>query len=199
MSDELFKDWYNRGYLPHYDHYGVMQSITFRLSDSLPYEKVSELNEELKKIPVDQQDTVRRTRIEGWLDAGYGNCALKYPDMARVMLNSLLRFDGKKYRLIAWCIMPNHVHVLIEPLISLSKILQSWKSYTGKWAVANGFSIGSPLSHKFWMPGYWDRYIRGEKHFKAVVEYIHNNPTKAKLCRHATNWQWSSAKAFIED
>jgi REP element-mobilizing transposase RayT len=104
--------------------------------------------------------------------------------MAQVMYNALKYHDGDKYNLLAWSIMPNHVHVLIQTKSSLSKIIQSWKSFTGKWALANNekYDLGIPKDAKgFWMSEYWDRFIRDEQHFNNVVKYILENAQKAKL------------------
>jgi hypothetical protein len=54
-----------------------------------------------------------------------------------------------------------------------------------------GTAAKSPL----WHPEYWDRYIRNEKHFDDVVDYIHMNPVKAGFCRKPADWKWSSAYA----
>ena len=74
------------------------------------------------------------------------------------------------------------------------KIVQSWKSYTGRWVLAHNAELGlgvpgSSPGKAFWMREYWDRYIRDKKHYEAVVDYIHNNPVKAGLCTTATNWR----------
>jgi type I restriction enzyme R subunit/putative DNA methylase len=188
--------WRSRGYLPHFETREKMQSITFRLADSLPQSKLDELRQELTVLPHEKQVFERRKRIETWLDAGMGCCALRHPAVAQVVQDTLLRFDGERYRLIAWCIMPNHVHVLIRPETELSRIVQSWKSYTGRWALERNAELGLGVPGKaFWMREYWDRFIRDEKHFAAVVEYIHNNPVKAELCSTAEEWQWSSLGA----
>src|SRR5262249_8572142 len=93
--------------------------------------------------------------------------------------------------------MPNHVHVLIKPRASLPKIVQSWKSYTGRWAIARNAELGLGVPGRaFWMRDYWDRYIRDERHFQRVVDYIHWNPVKAGLCRESHDWPWSSANAL---
>jgi REP element-mobilizing transposase RayT len=110
------------------------------------------------------------------------------------MQETLQKFDGERYRLIAWCIMPNHVHVLIEPLVSLPRIVQSWKSFTGRWALLHNAELGLGVpGHAFWMWDYWDRYIRNEKHLQAVIDYIHENPVAAGLCDSTVEWPWSSA------
>ncbi|MCW8127684.1 REP-associated tyrosine transposase [Microbulbifer halophilus] len=108
----------------------------------------------------------------------------------------MLKFDGIRYLLIAWCIMPNHVHLLLDPKESLAKIVQSWKSYTGRWALRMNaeLELDAPRE-KFWMRDYWDRYIRDQEHFERVVDYIHKNPVKAGLCSRPEDWHWSSAWA----
>ena len=73
------KGWYSRGYLPHFDSIYAVQSITFRLADSLPQEKLRQLEKALKHRPTSVQDRQRRQKIEEWLDAGMGCCALKHP------------------------------------------------------------------------------------------------------------------------
>jgi putative transposase len=189
------KGWYSRGYLPHFDAGQISQSIKFRLADALPQDKLDQLAQELVVMPGSTQATERRRKIEQWMDAGMGCCALRHPQVAALMQETLQKFDGERYRLIAWCIMPNHVHVLIEPLVSLPRIVQSWKSFTGRWALSHSaeLGLGAP-SHAFWMRDYWDRYIRDERHLLAVIDYIHENPVSAGLCASALDWPWSSAR-----
>ncbi len=197
--------WFTGKYLPHYDDLGIVQFITFRLCDSLPVNKLEELKDELQFLQEDKRDLFKRKQIEDWIDAGYGCCALAQPDMAEIMEDTLLYFDGNRYNLVCWCIMPNHVHVMISVRYNLSKIVQSWKSYTARraweflpeeWLPGNNLRSGdrSSQSRRFWMPDYWDRYIRDENHFSRAVDYIHNNPVKAGLCDKADDWVWSSAR-----
>src|SRR5688572_23861082 len=192
------REWYSRGYLPHRDKVHLLQAITFRLADSLPQNKLRQLEEELKHLAEDKREVHRRKQIERWLDAGMGCGALGHPEVARYVQDSLLCFDSKRYRLIAWCIMPNHVHVLIEALAPLASIVQGWKSFTARWILArNGqLDLRIPAPHRLWMREYWDRYMRDEKHLRNVVDYIHQNPVKAGLCVHAAEWPWSSAGKF---
>ena len=90
------------------------------------------------------------------------------------MQETLKKFDSARYRLIAWCVMPNHVHVLIDPSESLAKIVQSWKSYTGRWILARDAELGLGVPGKeCWMREYWDRYIRDEHHLGPGNHYIH--------------------------
>jgi len=189
------RGWYSRGYLPHRDDTHLIQSVTYRLADSLPQTKLAELQKEMKHLPEKQREVERRKRIEEWLDAGMGCCALAHPDVALYVQNSFLHFHGERYHLHAWCIMPNHVHVLIEPLVNLASIVQGWKSYTARWILGKNeqFALKIPRSNQLWMREYWDRYIRDARHYQRAVEYIHQNPVKAKLCDAAEAWPWSSA------
>jgi putative DNA methylase len=138
-------------------------------------------------------DAAKRARLETYLNAGHGACYLRHPRIARLVENALLYFDGERYRMIAWVVMPNHVHTLIETFEGhpLHGILHSWKSYTAN--VANQI-LGR--TGRFWFPEYFDRYIRDERHFTRAVRYIHNNPVKAGLVDDAKDWPFSSARRF---
>ncbi|MDX9688204.1 REP-associated tyrosine transposase [Halopseudomonas formosensis] len=186
--------WYQARKLPHYDAPHVLQFITFRLADALPITKLRQIEAELRMLPAAEQEIQRRRKVEYWLDQGLGCCALARPELARVFRQGLLLHHGRRYRLMAWCIMPNHVHVLIECRYSLARIVQSWKSYSARWAVEHNERLGLGLQGgRVWMRGYWDRYIRDERHLTAAVHYIHSNPVTAGLVKRAEDWQWSSA------
>ena len=103
---------------------------------------------------------------------------------------NLWHHDGVKYRLLAWVIMPNHFHALIEIWqVPMSKILQSWKGYTSKEANKILGRIGT-----FWEEDYFDRKIRDEQHFWRVIRYIEGNPARSVLVKAAEDWPWSSAR-----
>ena len=197
QNDQIveYKGWYTRGYLPHYDTPYRLQFITYRLADSLPKKLLDSLEVELLHLPEDQRDPHRKKRIEEWLDSGIGCCALAHPAVASYVQNAWFHFHGERYRLHAWCIMPNHVHVLIEPLTNLATIVHGWKSFTARWALRNNtkLRLRIPSSNLFWMRDYWDRFIRDANHYGRVVQYIHENPVSAGLCSSADQWLWSSA------
>ena len=180
------KGWYSRGYLPHLDTPGLVQSITFRLADSLP-------NQVIERIlaATTDDDLERRRRIEEYLDAGQGACWLRRPDIAHIVEQALLHFDGARYRLLAWVIMPNHVHVLIETKrdYPLAKIVQSWKTFTARES-----NLLLQRSGRFWERDYFDRYMRDEAHLQAVIAYIENNPVSAGLVAKAEEWPFGSAR-----
>ena len=194
-EDASAPEWHSRGYLPHRDRAHLLQSITFRLADSLPQSELKQLEQKLLLLPEIRRDIEKRKGIERWLDAGMGCCALGNAEAAAYVQKSLLHFDGDRYRVLAWVIMPNHVHVLIDPAEPISKTIQGWKSFTARWLLAHNerLGLGIPDPHHVWMREYWDRFIRDHDHLRATIDYIHRNPVKAGLCREPGDWPWSSA------
>ena len=104
--------------------------------------------------------------------------------------DSLLKFDGSRYHLFSWVVMPNHVHCLMTRFeeYELSAILHSLKSFTAHEANKTLRREG-----QFWIEDYFDRYIRNAEHFEKTVKYIENNPVKAGLCLRPEDWPYSSA------
>ena len=188
------KEWHSRGYLPHFDHPGLVQSVTFRLADSLPAEKLAQWQAELE-IPAGArafgpQVIEYHRRIEEWLDRGHGSCALRDSRVASMVAGALLHFDGERYRLLAWVVMPNHVHVLIETLpgFPLGDVVHSWKSYSAKQANQILAQTG-----RFWQEEYFDRYIRDADHLREARRYIEQNPVEAGLAKTAEAWPFGSS------
>ncbi|MFA7230687.1 MAG: transposase [Victivallaceae bacterium] len=182
--------WHSRGYLPHFDNAVAIQHVTFHLADSLPESVLVRLAQEVRYLPLEKQDAERRKRLEAWIDAGHGSCIMREPPVARIVQNAFLFFDGQRYRLLAWVVMPNHVHVLFQPVNNwtVAKIVASWKKFTATKICSRG-EIKSPVWHR----EYWDRFIRDSRHYEQAVEYIHQNPVKAGLAAVAAEWPWSSA------
>jgi len=182
--------WHSRGYLPHFDGGELAQFITFRLHDALPGAVLARWKEELKHEKSGDIEAIMRRRVEAYLDQGHGNCYLKQPRLGAMVQNALLFHDEIKYRLSAWAIMPNHVHLLCTPAIghNLAEIMHSLKSYT-----ANEANKTLGREGRFWQKEYFDRYIRNARHFAKVVAYIENNPVKARLCEKVEDWPFSSA------
>jgi REP element-mobilizing transposase RayT len=186
--------WRSRGYLPHFDQPLLVQSLTFRLHDAVPKAVVegwkAELGWKENLSATDPREVKLRRLVSKYEDAGYGACWLRDDRVAAMVEATLLVFDGQRYRLIAWCVMPNHVHVLIETWEewSLGDIVHSWKSFTAHEA---NQILGR--SGEFWFREYFDRFIRDDRHFLNAVNYIENNPVKAGLVRAQDEWRWSSA------
>jgi REP element-mobilizing transposase RayT len=185
------KGWYSRGYLPHFDGGDVPRSVTFRLYDSLPQERLVEWRAELARLTKDRAEAEYRRRVEEYLDRGFGSGCLQEPEIGRLVEGALLFFDGERYRVHAWVVMPNHVHVLFTPLgqETLARILHPWKSYTS----THGNRILA-RSGELWQREYFDEYIRDDEHYRRVVEYIESNPVSAGLCRLPHEWPFSSAR-----
>jgi REP element-mobilizing transposase RayT len=184
------KQWLSRGYLPHFDLPNLVQSITFRLADSLPQTVLDKIARELVALSESERQMKRERRIAAYLDAGHGACWIKDPRVANLIENALLHFDGQRYRLLAWCVMPNHVHALVETKdgFPLSEIIHSWKSFT-----ANEANKILGRTGDFWQREYHDRFIRDDDHYRNMVVYIENNPVKAGLAKTAEVWRYSSA------
>ncbi len=182
--------WHSRGYLPHFDGTAIPQFITIHLADSIPQKVIKRWQEELKSLKYEQERILVQRRIEKYLDQGYGEAYLKHTSVATMVQGSLLKFDGTRYRLLAWVVMPNHVHSLMTRVdnCELKDILHSLKSYTAHEA--------NKMLHRrgqFWMEDYFDRYIRNQEHFRKTVQYIENNPVKAHRCKKPSDWPFSSA------
>ena len=195
--------WHSRGYLPHFDGAETVQHVTFHLADSLPKEVVDRLDEEIESLPVEKQDVARRKRVDTWIDAGHGSCVLQNPGIAEMVQTTLLYFDAQRYRLLAWVVMPNHVHVLFQPLNgwSVAKIVASWKKFTAR-KISDSFKSETGVSvevSQVWHREYWDRYIRDKSHFYQAMEYIHQNPVKAGLVDMPEGWPWSSVRGIIDE
>ncbi|MDR2689732.1 MAG: DUF1156 domain-containing protein, partial [Azoarcus sp.] len=186
---------YHRTHLPHFEAGEFPQHITLRLEDSLPVATLQAWDQELHAITSDtERQRERRQRIEAALDRGLGACWLRNPEVADLVARTLAYFDGTRYRLYAWVIMPNHVHVLVTPLhgYSLSSIVHSWKSFSAKEA---NTLLGR--SGTFWQGDYFDRFIRNAEHWERAISYIHENPVKAGLCATAVEWPWSSVSRSL--
>jgi REP element-mobilizing transposase RayT len=182
--------WYSRGYLPHFDKAGQVQSLTIRLGDAMPKVLLDRWRLELANQPPGEGDLEYRKRIDAYLDAGHGECWLGQPRVATMVQDALLYFDEDRYRLLSWCVMPNHVHFVLEPWERwpLAGVLQSMKSFTSKEANKLLQRRG-----RFWQREYHDRYIRDDEHYAKVVRYIEENPVKAGLVKNAEDWPWSRA------
>jgi putative transposase len=187
----MSKGIYTRGYLPHWDFAEGLQAVTFRLADSLPAALIKSWKVELAETPGDvTRDRELHRRIAHFEDVGHGACVLNRPDCANIVQAKLLDGHPTRYRLLAWCVMPNHVHVLFKPAAdsSLSGLLRSWKG-------ASAVEINRLLdrSGPLWQREYHDRYIRDLDHLYDCRAYIRNNPVKAGLCEKPEDWPFSSA------
>jgi leucyl-tRNA synthetase/REP element-mobilizing transposase RayT len=179
----------HRRNLPHWQQDGRSYFITYRLADSLPQEKLAALRQEretwLASHPEPRSEAQQTEyhelfsgRVEEWLDAGTGSCALQAQDLARIIADNLFHFDGERYTLEGFVVMPNHVHVLVHLAEGqdLGKVLHSWKSFTSKKIQE---SLGT--SGHFWQDEYFDTLVRDPDHLGDLRQYIWDNPRRAGL------------------
>jgi superfamily II DNA or RNA helicase/REP element-mobilizing transposase RayT len=176
-------------HLPHWEQAGATYFVTFRLGDSIGRERVDRWHRErrdwLAKNPVphspeQEADYAERftDRFEEWLNAGQGECLLRRPEVADIVEDSLRHFDGERYQLGAYVVMPNHVHVLVKPLggMKLEQLLHSWKSFTSS-RINQHIDRSGPL----WQEEYFDHLVRTGVHLQKYSDYIWENPEKAGL------------------
>jgi len=184
------RGWHTRGYLPHFDA-DRFQFITIRLADSLPQTILKKFEQERAHGKLEHfYDREFQIKIEAYLDKGIGACYLARTEIAEIVVHSLRMFDGERYDLRAWVVMPNHAHVLLKALsgFSLSSIMKGIKGNT-----ANQANTLLGRKGQFWHPDYFDRFVRDQDHFDKAVRYIENNPVKAGLVLRPEEWRFSSA------
>lgn len=189
MSEKNQRGWYSRGYLPHLDFRTAIQAVTFRLGDAVPPSLIKRWRDGLR-FEKDEEKRELLRKIAKYEDAGIGACWLRDPANARTVEEALRHFDGDRYRLLEWVVMPNHVHVLVQPhSMTLDRIVQSWKRYSAR-------QIHERLGRRgpFWARDYFDRHIRDQSHFDRARAYIRNNPVKAGLCATPEDWECGSAR-----
>ena len=116
---------------------------------------------------------------------------LGLPRVARFVEDALLHFQGQRYGLHAWCVMPDHVHVLVTPFEDrpLGEILHSWKSFT-----ANEVNRMLHRAGVLWQRESFDHLVRSPEAFQKFLVYIEANPVAAGLCTDPSTWQFSSAR-----
>jgi len=202
-----YKEFYKRN-LPHYQVENGIYAITFRLAGTLPKHVIDELKQDkqtytetLDKLKFNEKAEYKKEfgrnyyqKFDKYLNSV--NVAphwLTNPDIAGTIIDVLRFNDKKKYTLIAFCIMPNHVHLIISPmskdtdnLFSLSEIMHSIKTYSAK-------KCNEILSRtgQFWHHESYDHLIRDYDDFSYHLKYIWDNPLKAGLVINPEDWKYS--------
>ena len=189
-------------YLPHWTQQGCTYTVTFRLCDSLPRQVLEswlferenivktarQLGRPLSDAEEARLDELHSEKVESYLDAGHGKCWMKDGRVAKTVVDSVKHFADDRYDLMAWCVMPNHVHVVVMPWsgYELDNILHSWKSFSAH-------SANKILGRKgqFWQEEYYDHLVRNEDELRHSVEYALDNPQKAGL----KEWKWRGSKS----
>jgi REP element-mobilizing transposase RayT len=185
----------SRGRLPHWQLDESTYFVTFRLRDSLPKHIALALFREREQMMRMTMTTAERAevdrlfgqKLDSHLDEGHGSCIFRDEANAAIVAGALQFFDRVRYQLHAWCVMPNHVHVIfyLKHGADLEWVLHSWKSYTAH-------EIGRGV---IWQREYCDRIVRDARDFWSTRNYVLNNPFKAGL----TNWKWVGVGSSIPD
>ena len=183
--------------LPHWHRENAIYWITFRLADSLPLNKLHKWKAHRQAWCIqhpppwtDEEWREYHTRfgdkLECWLDAGFGKCVLRHLNIRSEVVRALCHFHRERYLIHHGVVMPNHVHLLLEPFPGhgLSGILKGMKGVSSKRC--------NQLLHtrgRFWMAESYDHIVRSRAQYYHYVRYIDANPIKARL-RPDEFWMW---------
>jgi len=217
------KEIVTRGDLPHWYVPGHPHFITYRLANTIPAIVLEEWQRRFAEkarvgAHTDMPSDAHRMRLhkqffaeyDRYLDMHRERDWLSDPRVAEVIRENLYHHDGVKFQLLAWCVMHNHVHVVLQPLevasthtaeagsfgygeiadrgSPLSSIMHSLKSYT-----ANRANEILGRSGQFWQHESYDHWVRDLDELNRIVDYVIGNPVEAGLCRRPIEWRFSSA------
>ncbi|MEA2238044.1 MAG: hypothetical protein QOC81_2768 [Thermoanaerobaculia bacterium] len=188
-----------RSRLPHWHADHAIYFVTWRLFDSLPAHVLAKFREERDaareqiarmrgNVTLPEQrmlDAALTEACEQFLDQNVGECLLRDHRVAKIVADSLKHFDGIRYLLFAWSVMPNHVHVIFSSVegFDTSSILHSLKGFTSR-------EINKILgrSGTLWQAESFDRCIRDSEELERKIEYVLGNPAAAGL----ENWPFTA-------
>lgn len=211
MPNLNYREFYRRN-LPHIQLRGAAFLVNFRLADSLPADVVDQLRAEavaldtkLAKLQDPQErisvrDKEQRKLFGKWDDALHNNKTgpfwLKEDRIAEIVANSIRFHDDNWFDVLAYCIMPNHVHLVLAPYessenadYSLTRIMHNIKRNS-----ANHANKALGRTGAFWQHENYDHFARDEKELERIIKYVLYNPVKAKLVKEQTAWKWSYCK-----
>ncbi len=192
--------------LPHYQPHNATFFVTYRLADSLPLSVIARLKEELRReeraahsqfqAANERKDAIyaAHKRYFGRFDDALAQNAnepywLKDEGVARIVADSLHTLAQEYFELWAYCIMPNHVHVVFsmrQHAPMLYKVMQKHKRFT-----AVECNLVLQRHGQFWARESYDHVVRDEREFERVLAYILNNPVKAGFVKNWQDWKWS--------
>ena len=190
----------SHGHLPHWFQPGATYFVTFRTDDSVPatmandwfrrrnnwlvehgINPVGTWKLQLDSLPAEVRLQYHKNFTDefmDYLDRGMGECQLRRPELAAIVAKSLRHFDGVRYHLGDFAVMPNHVHVLVGLLgtTDIERQCYSWKKFT---ATQINERLGQ--SGRFWQEESFDHLVRHAGQFEALQRYIADNPKRAGL------------------
>jgi REP element-mobilizing transposase RayT len=184
LSKLLLVAFYRRR-LPHLYESGRSIFVTWRLHDSLPPNRAfptAAMTSGQAFAAMDRLLDETRT----------GAFYLRQPAVADMIVEAI-EYNAavlRHFLLHAFVVMPNHVHLLATPCVSLPKLMRSLKGITAKRANAMLGLTGS----SFWQEESYDHVVRNEREFQRVMRYIEENPVRAGIVKEAGEYRWSSAE-----
>jgi REP element-mobilizing transposase RayT len=190
----------SQGNLPHWYQPGVTYFVTFRTADSVPHDLIrawrSDRRHWLQQHGIDPLATDWKAQVRSsaklereyhsrftrvfmeYLDQGLGECRMRDRRAAKVVAESLTHFDGVRYHLGDFVVMPNHVQVLVglPGKTEIEAVCESWKHFTAR-------EINRLLGRRgrFWQEESFDHLVRGPEQLGGFRRYIAENPEKAGL------------------
>lgn len=207
--------------MPHIQPGGATFFVTFRLAGSLPKEVVLQLKEEQSKnerLLKNMKDEEKRKKkindhrklyfgkFDEILDkATSGPCWLKDERILKVVADAIRLHDKKEYDWLAYCIMPNHVHLVFtvrHDFISSMRAEARATNTTSRYIMTDILRLIKGATAKeankilnrtgaFWQHESYDRVVRDEKELNRIIWYTINNPVRAGLVKNAEDWKWS--------
>ena len=191
-------------HLPHQVPEGHPIFLTWNLKGALPPEVLERLHQERDRVEREsprEGETVAERKLrhdkilfgisDRYLDrTDKGPMHLKGPVNAKLVEDAILFGARERYDLLGWCVMANHVHVLLEPRWELKKVTQGLKGYTAHEINA----LQGARGRVFWQDESYDHWARDEAEVLRIIAYIENNPVAAELCTRPEDWPYSSAR-----
>jgi len=175
---------FHRRHLPHIHELGQALFVTWRLRESLPPNRSFP-----QTIMTSGQAFAQMDRLLD--ETRHGNFYLKRSAIADMVVEAI-RFNAEvlqHYQLHAFVVMPNHVHLLVSPLVPLPQLTKSLKGITAKRANLILGLTGTP----FWQEECYDHLVRNPDEFRRIADYIEENPVRAGLVAERSRYGWSSA------
>lgn len=193
-----------RRHLPHQIPEGTPIFVASNLKGAIPGDVAVRLRSEralLEQQPLRLNESPRDralrlgkllfAKTDDYLDSATGGpLHLADAAIAKIVEDAILFGATERYRLLAWCVMANHVHVLLTPIWELSKAMQGLKGFTARQIN----QLQRQSGRTFWQDESYDHWVRDEAELLRIIDYIEKNPVKASLCAEAGDWPWSSAR-----
>ena len=206
MPDET-PERFRRRDLPHWDVHGATYFVTCCLAGSIPALGRLSSKVETATSPADRQignhhgDRSSSTGFasrERILDAAVGVRWLEDQRLAAEVQLAMLYFAGTRYDVLAYVVMPNHVHWVFRPLAKFRERCASrpvreiiMHSFCRQTARMCNRVLGR--TGQFWQHESYDRVVRDEDELQRIIDYVEYNPVKAGLCEQPHQWEFSSA------